>query len=106
MESEVEKLAVAESRLRELIRTIVKRRVSSDMPLSWRLMFEIENEAISSLLQDADVDIRYINLMVSPSAQRSSGTEEPVSLTNVYAMHTALWMIQEAYYHARRSCKA
>lgn len=100
MESEVSKLAAVESRLREVIRSIVKQRISRDTPLSWRLMFEIEDEAISSLLRDADVDVRYLNMMASPSAQRHPGTEKSVDLTNIYAMHTALWMIQEAYYRA------
>lgn len=101
METEIAKLAAAESRLREVIRDIVKQRIAPGTPLSWRLMFEIEDEAISLLQRDPDLDVHYINLMASPSAQRHSGTmAEPTGSSNVYAMHTALWMIQEAYHHA------
>lgn len=100
METEVAKLAAAESRLREVIRTIVKRRTSRREPLSWRVMFEIEDEAISMLEREAELDVRYLNMMASPSAQRHPATDEAGGLTDVYAMHTALWMIQEAYYHA------
>lgn len=101
METELEKLAAAESRLRQVIRDIVKRRTSSGAPLSWRLMFEIEDEAMSLVQSDPGLDMHYINMMASPSAQRRAGTEEPAGLSDVYAMHTALWMIQEAYHHGQ-----
>lgn len=101
MEAEAAKLAAAESRLREVIRAIVKQRTSFGTPLSWRLMFEIEDEAVSLLQCDSELDLHYINMMVSPSAQRHPGTDKPPGLADLYAMHTALWMIQEAYYHAR-----
>lgn len=100
MEAEIAKLAAAESRLREVIRAIVKRRTSRGIPLSWRLMFEIENEAIAQLEQEPDLDLRYLNMMASPSAQRHHASDEAAAgLSDVHAMHTALWMIQEAYYH-------
>lgn len=98
MEAEFAKLAAAESRLREVIHAIVKRRVSRDKPLSWRTMFEIEDEAISLLQQDAQLDMHYLNMMASPSAQRRPATDEPAGINDLYAMHTALWMIHEAYY--------
>lgn len=102
MNAEVAKLAAAESRLREVIHAIVKRRVSRDKRLSWRTMFEIEDEAISLLQQDAQLDVHYLNMMASPSAQRRPATDEPAGMSDLYAMHTALWMIQEAYYKERR----
>lgn len=100
MEIEVAKLAAAEARLREVIHTIVKRRTAHEERLSWRLMFEIEDEAISLLECDADLDMRYLNMMASPSAQRRAPSGDLSGPADVYAMHTALWMIQEAYYHA------
>ncbi|HZW11588.1 MAG TPA: hypothetical protein VFF81_00160 [Noviherbaspirillum sp.] len=102
METEVAKLAAAEARLRDVIRLIVKRRIAHNESLNWRLMFDIEDEAISLLERDADLDVRYLNMMASPSAQRRpclQPSEETDSLTEVYPMHTALWMIQEAYHH-------
>lgn len=104
MESEIAKLAAAETRLREVIHSIVERRVTREKPLSWRMMFEIEDEAISMLQEDKDLDIRYLNLMASPSAQRRTATEEAAGMSDVYTMHTALWMIQEAYYRAGGRC--
>ncbi|HZW23664.1 hypothetical protein [Noviherbaspirillum sp.] len=97
MKPEVSKLAAAENRLREEILTIVRRRVPRGTRLSWRMMFEIEDEAVSKLQQDDDLDIHYINMMVSPSAQRFPSTEKPAALAEVYPTHTALRMIQEAH---------
>lgn len=100
MEAEVSRLEAVESRLRSEILTIVQRYKSYGKPLTWRAMFEIEDEAITSLEHEPGLDVRYINMMVSPSAQRRPGTDEPAGLTDLHAMHTVLWMIQEAYYHA------
>ncbi|HJV80865.1 DUF2471 family protein [Noviherbaspirillum sp.] len=100
MDAEVDKLAAAESRLREVIADIVRRRTSRNVPLSWRLMFEIEDEALSLLQHDPELDLRYLDMMASPTAQRHAGNDEPAGLSDVYAMHTALWMIQEAYCRA------
>lgn len=99
MEPEIAKLAAAESRLRDVIRTIVKRRMARQESLSWRLMFEIEDEAMSLLERDGSLDVRYLNMMASPSAQRRPPPGEPAGSPEVFAMHTALWMIQEAYHH-------
>lgn len=102
MEADISKLATAEGRLREVIRGIVKRRRANGAALSWRLMFEIEDEAIAMLENDPALDMRYVNMMASPTAQRRVTCEERAGLSDLYAMHTALWMIQEAYYHAER----
>ena len=77
MQSEVSKLAATENRLREEIRMIVKHRVPRGMRLNWRMMFEIEDEAVARLEHDGSVDLHYINTMVSPSAQRSPPTKKP-----------------------------
>lgn len=97
MEPEVSKLAVTERRLREEIRSIVRYRVPRGMRLNWRLMFEIEDEAVARLQQDDALDLHYINIMVSPSAQRAPMTEKPAELVDVYPTQTALRMIQEAH---------
>lgn len=97
MEPEVSKLAAAEHRLREEIRAIVKHRIPRGMRLNWRMMFEIEDEAVARLEEDSQLDLHYINIMVSPSAQRSPSTEKPAELADIYPTHTALRMIQEAH---------
>ena len=97
MQPEVSRLAATENRLREEIHTIVKRRVPRGTRLSWRMMFEIEDEAVERLEQEDDWDMHYINMMVSPSAQRLPATEKPADLAEVYPTRTALRMIQEAH---------
>ena len=99
MEPEVSKLLATENRLRDEIRMLVRRRVPLGMRLNWRMMFEIEDEAVARLQQDDRIDLHYINIMVSPSAQRSLATEKPAELADVYPTNTALRMIQEAYQH-------
>ncbi|RZI42832.1 hypothetical protein EGT07_12670 [Herbaspirillum sp. HC18] len=98
MQSAVSKLAQAERRLREEIDAIVKRRAPRESHLSWRLMFEIEDEAVSRLEDDAGLDMRYINLMVSPSAQRMPRDAACTAQSEVYPTRTALRMIQEAFH--------
>jgi hypothetical protein len=97
MQPEVSKFAVTENRLRDEIRALVKHRVPRGARLSWRLMFEIEDEAVARLQQDDELDMHYINIMVSPSAQRALRTERPADLSEVYPTRTALRMIQEAH---------
>lgn len=97
MKPEVSKLAATEIRLREEIGLIVKRRAPRGTRLSWRVMFEIEDEAVSRLQEDDALDMHYINMMVSPSAQRFPTTEKPADLVDVYPTRTALRMIQEAH---------
>ena len=96
MLAEVSELVLAERRLREEIDAIVKRRAPVDMRLSWRLMFEIEDEAVTRL-ENEGLNMRYVNLMVSPSAQRPVLPEAYPSRAEVYPTRTALRMIQEAY---------
>ena len=97
MQPKVSKLAATERRLREEIRTLVLHRVPPGTSLSWRLMFEIEDEAVARLQQDDNLDMHYINILVSPSAQRVLRTEKPAELADVYPTRTALRMIQEAH---------
>lgn len=98
MDAEEARLGEAERRLKDVIRAVVKRRVAPGKALSWRLLFEIEDEAISEALQDPDLELRHINMMASPSAQRRPVAEKTAGNNDLYATHTALWMIQEAYY--------
>lgn len=97
MDAEVKCLEAVESRLRSEILAIVTRYKTHGKPLTWRAMFDIEDEAISLLESEPGLDLRYINLMASPSAQRPRAGGEP-GRSELHAMHTVLWMIQEAYY--------
>ncbi|HYD96157.1 MAG TPA: hypothetical protein VEC01_12590 [Noviherbaspirillum sp.] len=77
----------------------MKRRTTAEMRLSWRLMFEIEDEAVTRLEHEG-LDMRYINLMVSPSAQRPVLDAACLARADVYPTYTALRMIQQAYHHS------
>jgi hypothetical protein len=99
MEVEIARLKSVESRLRATILTIVKRRRSQGEPLTWRLMFEIEDEATSVLRHQSELDEDYVRMLVGRSTPVHQRPDEPVCLTELHAMRVALWMIQEAYYH-------
>jgi len=97
MQPEVSKFAATEERLREEIGSIVRHRIPRGMRLNWRMMFEIEDEAVERLQHDDALDLHYLNTLVSPSAQRCQPTERPAELADVYPTRTALRMIQEAH---------
>ncbi|HYD94986.1 MAG TPA: hypothetical protein VEC01_06645 [Noviherbaspirillum sp.] len=99
MEAELAKLAAVESRLRALIQALVQRHAARGEPLSWRLMFEIEDEAMTLLAGDAGLDAHYVRMFRVPPAPPERRREEPVGIADAGAMHTVLWMIQEAYFH-------
>ncbi len=99
MESELARFTAVESRFREVIRSIVQRRASHGVLLSWRLMFEIEDEVMNLLWADPELEADYLRMMAAPSTLADRRTDEPVNLQDLGAMHTVLWMIQEAYYH-------
>ena len=99
MQAALPKLEAVESRLRTLILAIVQRRASCGETLSWRLMFEIEDEAMELLRRDADLDPDCIRLLCAPPAPSERRSNDPVGMRDLNAMHTVLWMIQEAYYH-------
>ena len=99
MEAELAKFNAVQARLREVIREIVKRHAVSGKPLSWKLMFEIEEEALAVLCRQRDLDAGYVRLMSAPPASAERRRDEPVGIHDLSAMHIALWMIQEAYYH-------
>lgn len=99
MESEIARLEAVEARLREVIGSIVRRHTSLGRTLSWSLMFDIEEEALAQLGADHRLDARFVRMMVAspgPCVRRPDG---PVNMAHIDGMRTALWMIQEAYYH-------
>jgi hypothetical protein len=99
MEAEIAKLDAVQSRLREVIKSIVQRHIATGNALSWPLMFEIEEEAVRLLHADPGLDMRYVRLMAAPPATPESGRNGMVGMHDINTMRTTLWMIQEAYYH-------
>ena len=101
MDTEIAKFVAVESRLREVIRNIVRRYASSGAELSWTLMFAIEEEALAQLDADPALDTRFVRMMAAPPAQTDRRLGGRVDMEDINAMRTTLWMIQEAYYHGR-----
>lgn len=101
MDTDIAKLDTVEARLREVIRRIVRRHATSGKPLSWSLMFDIEEEALAQLGVDPELDVRLVRMMVAPPDASARRPDGPVNMAHIDAMRTALWMIQEAYYHGR-----
>ncbi|HYD58763.1 MAG TPA: hypothetical protein VEC35_00310 [Noviherbaspirillum sp.] len=101
MESEIAKLDAVQSRLREVIRSIVQRHVAKGNALSWQLMFDIEEEALRLLDADPGLDAHYIRLMVPLPLVPQQKAGAPAGMQDLNAIRTTLWMIQEAYYHGR-----
>jgi len=99
MNPDIDKLVAVESRLRAVVRNIVRRHASAGRSLSWALMFDIEEEALSVLAADASLDAGFVNMMAAPPAGADRRTNRPVGMDDINAMRTTLWMIQEAYYH-------
>jgi hypothetical protein len=98
MEAAFTRLDEVESRLRSVISLIVKRHIERGESLSWRLLFDIEDEAVALLERDADLDRTSIRMLTgTPPAPRDCRTEQLVRLAELHAMHTVLWMILEAY---------
>lgn len=99
MNPDIEKLVAVELRLREVVRSIVRRHALAGKSLSWALMFDIEQEAVSVLAADASLDARFVTMMAAPPAVAGRRSGRPVGMEDINAMRTTLWMIQEAYYH-------
>jgi hypothetical protein len=100
MAMEMKMLDAVESQLRATILAIVKRRQPQCPQLTWRAMFEIEEEAMSLLHQECRLREDYLAMMGAPAAtDQHARNDEPVTLNDLSRMHTTLWMIQEAYYH-------
>jgi len=79
MEAELAKFNAVQARLREVIREIVKRHAVSGKPLSWKLMFEIEEEALAVLCRQRDLDAGYVRLMSAPPASAPPPPRPPWS---------------------------
>jgi len=62
-------------------------------------MFEIEDEALSVLDADPELDARLPSRGGSAACRAGATNRRAGRYGRLNAMHTTLWMIQEAYYH-------
>src|SRR5687768_7100239 len=62
---EVHKLHAAQARLALAVDAIVERHRTEGRPLTWRLVHEIEKEALKTLEQAGDLDREYVRMLKS-----------------------------------------
>lgn len=95
------KLIAAKERLARAVNEIVERHRTAGDVLTWRLVHEIEKEAIKKLEQAGDLDVKYIRMLRSSRWGYVPRVNQPADLENHKELPVALTMIQHAYctYH-------
>ncbi|SNS82919.1 Protein of unknown function [Noviherbaspirillum humi] len=97
------KLQAVQQRLRLQINTIVERHRTAGVPLTWKLLHEIEREALQALEQAGDLGSTYrsyIRRMRSSRWGYIPKLDEPAQLAGHKDLPVAVTLIHEAY----RSC--
>jgi hypothetical protein len=92
------KLHAVKERLALAVNSIVERHRTAGQVLTWRLVHEIENEALKTLEQAGDLDRKYIRMMRSSRWGYVPKVDEPADLKRHKALPDALVMIQHAYH--------
>lgn len=91
------KLHAVRERLHLAVTRIVERHRTAGRVLTWRLVHEIESEAVRSLEEAGDLDGRYIRMMRFSRWGYVPDDDEPAELDGHDALPDALSMIQHAY---------
>lgn len=92
------KLHAVKERLTLAVNSIVDRYRTAGQILTWRLIHDIENEAIKTLEQAGDLDIKYIRMMRSSRWGYIPKVDEPADLKEYETLPVALTIIQNAYH--------
>jgi hypothetical protein len=91
------KFQAVKQRLHLAVNSIVERHRTAGRVLTWKLVHEIEKEAIRTLEQAGDLDVKYIRMMRSSRWGYVPRVDEPADLKGHEALPVALYMIQDAY---------
>lgn len=91
------KLQAARARLALAVDTIAERHRTAGRPLTWRLVHEIEKEALQMLEQAGDLDKRYIRMLRSSRWGYVPRVNQPADLESCDALPVAVKMIRRAY---------
>jgi len=91
------KLHAVRERLTLAVNTIVERHRTTGQVLTWRLLHEIETEALKKLEEAGDLDIKYIHMMRSSRWGSIPKVDLPADLKGYKALPVALTMISYAY---------
>lgn len=94
---EVHKLHAAEARLALEVNAIVERHRTAGRALTWRLVHEIEREALLALEQAGDLDRRYVRMLRSSRWGYVPRVNQPADLQQHEALPVALTLIRKAY---------
>ncbi|MDB5729248.1 MAG: hypothetical protein JWQ00_2453 [Noviherbaspirillum sp.] len=92
------KLIAVRARLALAVKEIVERHRTAGQVLTWRLVHEIEKEAIQTLEQAGDLDVKYIRMVRSSRWGYVPRVNQPAVLEGHEELPLALTMIQNAYH--------
>lgn len=92
------KLQAVKARLALAVNTIAERHRTSGRPLTWRLVHEIEKEALQALEEAGDLDVSYIRMMRSSRWGYVPRVNQPADLRQHDELPVAVSMIRRAYY--------
>jgi hypothetical protein len=95
---EAHKLIAVKERLALAVNEIVDRHRTEGHVLTWRLVHEIEKEAIQRLERAGDLDVKYIRMVRSSRWGYVPRVNQPADLENHKELPVALTIIQHAYH--------
>jgi hypothetical protein len=92
------KLFAVRERMTLAVNHIVVRHRSEGRVLTWRLIHEIEREALQALKNAGDLDARYIRMVQSSRWGYVPRVDEPVDLEGSEELPLAVALIRKAYH--------
>jgi hypothetical protein len=92
------KLFAVRERMTLAVNAIVERHRSECRILTWRLIYEIEREALQALKNAGDLDARYIRMVRSSRWGYVPRVDEPADLDGAQELPLAVALIRKAYH--------
>lgn len=91
------KLIAVKERFVLAVNSIVERHRTAGQVLTWRLLHEIEKEALKTLVQAGDLDIQYIRMMRSSRWGYVPKIDKPAQVQRQEKLPIAVSLIHQAY---------
>lgn len=91
------KLHAVRNRLALIVNSIVERHRTAGQVLTWRLVHEIENEALKTLEKAGDLDKKYIRMMRSSRWGYVPKVDQPADLEGQKVLPETVSLIHDAY---------
>jgi hypothetical protein len=95
---ELYKLHAVKERLALAVNSIVERHRTAGTVLTWKLVRQIESEALSMLERSRDLDVEYIRMVRSSRWGYVPRDNEPADLDTHTELPITLKLIQRAYH--------